>query len=150
MRGYVVETTGHCMGSTLPGGTECVADPDALIEPLSLCVIVFKSNARFSGPWANAMKRHGAGIGGLTKLFVGSYDAPGIGPVIKVAEIDPPQLACIPVSVIEAMHAVVDGTFEPACDDDEAGLNVIRPHVNSGPIAPINPDWMPPMERQAA
>ncbi len=150
--GYSFINSGRCLGSVIPDGTLLETDPDAAIAVGDIVAIVVRGDGPFSGLGS---RLSGDGLLGLTKIFLGGETHAAGGTVLLFGQLNPPIIAPIPESALEAMHLVVGGSYGAPNDEtmtanDAAALDVIGPYFRQWPQQPaINSAWRPNQEKAA-
>ena len=150
---YIAETQGNCLGANLPDGTRLVVDAHETIRPSDICVIVLHEDrgawSRFMrSAWAEAMGNDDA-----PNCMAKIYFARGVKDgreILLLGQLAPPCIGVVAAEEVAALHRVVgtagEGSIEVA---EREAFNLISWCAGHA-SPPINPQWRPAPQREAA
>lgn len=149
MSTYEFMTWGNCLGGLVPNGSFMTVDPHAEIHVGDVVAVALK---RY-GPFASFVRSLTVDdLLGVAKVFLGSHTSVSGEMIYLVGQLNPPTIAPIPASALEAMHLVIGGqppsnTESKMSDEDNAAKDLLGLFLSDGgAYAPVNPEWRPPGE----
>jgi hypothetical protein len=155
---YTIETCGTCMGDLIPERARFWVDPTAEIRPGNLCSVVL---SKVQGHWRSFLQEWWEACGGapaecpegFVKIFV-RRERTSIGELVWLAHLSPPAVGVFRLEEIESMHAVLgpaDLEFkENLTPLDRLAWAMVAMLRNAEPSDPINPNWRPETQDEAA
>jgi len=145
---YYTEATGDCLGVALPPGTRIVADTTKPITPGDVVNLVLRPGKGLLDRYFGDVPRPIC----LGKIYIGTHRTAEGSEVVSVGQLYPPTACLVGIEEIEAMHKVACSGVVNLCarPEEMEAFKMLAPFLTNSVRRPINSEWRPAAQRDAA